>query len=200
MDLEESDVVEWAHELGTEASALDFLVTRGLTEESIRRFHLGYVRHGYFGHSISIPYYLPVSKELHGFRFRRLGGQQPKYDAPKNQRAIPWNLVDLKEDGVFICEGEFDAMILKQMGFPAVGVPGTNSWDEAWRWLLQGSRAYVIFDGDEDVEKGTGGRPWGRRLLRSIRRVVEDAEMIDLPDGEDVTSLFVKGQLEEYLP
>lgn len=57
-------------------------------------------------------------------------------------------------DEVFVCEGEFDAIVLEQQGLPAVGVPGATSWQDTWDgYFEQVKRAWLVFDRDQAGEK-----------------------------------------------
>jgi hypothetical protein len=57
-------------------------------------------------------------------------------------------------DEVFLTEGEFDALILNQHGYPAVGVPGANAWQDAWdNYLSTIKRVWLVFDRDAAGER-----------------------------------------------
>lgn len=53
-----------------------------------------------------------------------------------------------------LCEGELDAIVLTEAGFPAVGVPGAGSWQDGWDdYLTHVRRALLVFDRDQAGEK-----------------------------------------------
>lgn len=59
------------------------------------------------------------------------------------------------EDTVVIAEGEIDQLTLRQMGFPAVGIPGALSWKQAWTEHLEDvKRFYIIYDSDGAGKRG----------------------------------------------
>lgn len=73
-------------------------------------------------------------------------------------------------DDVVITEGEFDALVLEQEGFPAVGVPGANSWQEAWDdYIKPLKRVYLVFDRDAAGEKAANTLV--ERFGTKVRRV-----------------------------
>lgn len=183
-----------------EISPLEWLHQRGLKDEFIEKYHFGYVREGYFANSISIPI-LDGLAHYRTARFRRLTGE-PKYDHPKGERAHLFNISSVKHRTIYITEGEFDATILEQTGRPAVGVPGINNFREEWRWLFVGNDIRIIFDSEKpdsqafkDVRQALG------RIVRQLEPLAEKIEVIELPVGEDVSSLYVSNPngLEEIL-
>ncbi len=59
-------------------------------------------------------------------------------------------LLDSREFVVLV-EGEVKAMVLSQAGFPAVGIPGANTFSERWvRWFGKQKRVYVALDPGAD--------------------------------------------------
>jgi replicative DNA helicase len=55
---------------------------------------------------------------------------------------------------VFITEGEFDALVLSQEGFSAVGVPGANTWQDNWDdYFTEMRRVWIVFDRDAAGER-----------------------------------------------
>lgn len=82
-----------------------------------------------------------------------------------------------------IVEGESDCWTLWHAGIPAVGVPGANTWKDAWEDHLAGiPRIYVVREPD------AGGQNLIQRLLQSSLR--DSLYVIDL-DG-DVSDLWIK--------
>jgi putative DNA primase/helicase len=85
-----------------------------------------------------------------------------------------------------IVEGESDTQTLWLHGFPALGLPGANNWNEARDApLLEGvSVIYVV------VEPGTGGVEVLRWLSRS--RIASRARLIKLPrETKDPSALYL---------
>lgn len=158
-------------------------------------FQLGYVEDPEPGHAayqgkLAIPYirYHPRNgATCVAIRFRTLEpGGQPKYmsqpgDPPRlyNTRALHCGAID-----VGIAEGELDAITATICGLPTVGVPGANNWQDYWAGLFAGFRRVFVFtDGDKP----------GRSLGRIIAQQLPNSQIITLPDGEDLNSLYVAG-------
>ena len=111
--------------------ATEWLEGRGLTWDSILDHGLGYIPKGTeskFWDCIVIPYF-DARCELRGVRYRHLREDPPmKYQTPKGGGRHLWNVKAANEASVAICEGEFDAMVMIQLGVPAVALPGVNTW------------------------------------------------------------------------
>jgi len=89
-------------------------------------------------------------------------------------------------DTICITEGEFDAMILEQCGFNAVGVTGANAWKGKKHYprLFQGfSKIYIFGDGDTA----------GRQFAKDVFDTVNGGVMVRLLDGLDVNDAFLEG-------
>lgn len=90
---------------------------------------------------------------------------------------------------VFICEGEFDAMLLHQMGYAAVAIPGALNFQEHWcTWFDDARRIFIVLDADDAGRKGAAKI---QALLGRRTRVVE----FPVPYGQkstDVTEFFLR--------
>ena len=97
-------------------------------------------------------------------------------------------LADLeKGDKVYICEGEFDAMILDQQGFNAVGVLGTTNFNADDIELFKGLDVVLALDNDEAGERAT--QTIAEMFLFKGHKINSKR----LPDGiKDITDYFTK--------
>lgn len=90
---------------------------------------------------------------------------------------------------VYICEGEFDAMYLDQMGFPAVGIPGATNFQEHWgTWFEGASKVFVCLDADEAGQRGASRI---ESIIGKRARIVE----LPVPDDQkstDITEYFTR--------
>lgn len=101
---------------------------------------------------ITIPYLM--RDQAIQIRGKKMDG---KYYTPDGQKARLFNADGVIEgqDSVVLTEGEFDAMVLHQMGFAAMGLPGVNSWQESWgKHVSEAKRVYLCFDNDSAGRKG----------------------------------------------
>jgi hypothetical protein len=176
--------------------AEEYLATRGLGYPSIRadvdKFMLGFVNDPLPGHEqyrgmLAIPY-LRWSNE-HGWavvsiRFRRLGGDGPKYMTQAGDRPRLYNtLALLKQSPIAaITEGEIDAMTAQICGIPTVGVPGATSWKPYFAEPFLGYREVIILaDGDDP----------GHQFANTVASQLPNARVVPCPPGEDVNSFVI---------
>lgn len=180
--------------------ARDFLTNRGITHRTAVEFRLGYVHDPYPGHQnwegrVSLPY-LASDGTVHNLKARRVvEDDSPKYLGEANIEPSLFNVKALLSDAdtLWICEGEFDAMVLHQMGLTAVGYAGTNAWRPMFKLAIgpDWQQINVIADGD------TPGIEAAKRVAKEIH-----GQVVELPQGEDVSSLYVaRGEqwLKNYL-
>lgn len=110
----------------------------------------------------------------------------PKYLAPLGQEPYLYNVaaVDEEADTIHITEGELDAIVLATvLGQPVVGLPGANAWRPHHPWHFRGfARVLVWADGDKA----------GQDLARMLRKELSAAEIVTMPQGQDVTDVFVQ--------
>lgn len=168
--------------------AEDYLKQRGIPLEVARLARLGVVEEPEVGHEafkgrLSIPY---VSKSgVVDLRFRSLNpAVEPKYMGLTGADTRMYNVLDIEKAGdwIGVCEGELDTLTLSAcVGIPCVGVPGANSWKKHYtRLLADFERVFVFADGDQP------GREFASSLAREL-----PVTIVNMPDGEDVNSVFV---------
>lgn len=175
----------------TDSPVMDYLESRGITEETARDFNLGYVATPAPGHDdryrgmMSIPY-LTVGGTV-GFKFRHVDGKEPKYLAPSGQKVHLFNVgaVLRSVQRILIVEGELDAIAAEQAGFPAVAVGGTQSWKPYFARCFDGIGKVIICTDNDD--KADGSNP-GQELARKLSDVLPQAIRVSLPVGHDVNS------------
>lgn len=101
----------------------------------------------FFNGQITIPYM--VDSNVVSIRGKNIGG---KYLTPPGNKAYPYNVDTIKDAPleVVVCEGEFDALIVEQMGHTAIGVPGAGTWQDSWTpYLDDTQRVFLCFDPDD---------------------------------------------------
>ena len=173
-----------------------YLESRGITKEAALAVSLGVVTEPEPGHEqylgrLSIPYITKTG--VVDLRFRSLNpAVEPKYMGLTGAETKMYNVIDVEKAGDFIavCEGEIDTVTLsKLVGIPAVGVPGANAWKRHYtRLLADFERVFIFADGD------TSGRDFANSLARELPVTV-----LQLPDGEDVNSIFVSHGKDYFL-
>jgi DNA primase len=181
-----------------------YLTERGISRETAAQFRLGMiggdlVRPGdeYQAGSIVIPYldrnggaltYRTRCIQDHDHRALRHG----KYKSRKADPPRLFNVAGVHKasDVLEVTEGEFDAMILTQLGLHAIAVPGAEHWQPHHSRVVAGfNRVRMWADADEA----------GMDLLRKITRTVRNAQGIYLPPKQDVSSLYLSGGVDAVL-
>lgn len=175
--------------------ATSYLSARGIDPLVAEKWRLGVVASPEPGHEhaagrLSIPYTNRLG--VIGLKFRCLIGHDckaekcPKYLQPLGQEDYLFNVLDVDEEGdtLHVTEGELDAIVLKAvLGEPVCGVAGATKWREHYPWHYKGwSRVLVWPDGDK------AGDDLGSRF----RKEVPAAEIVPMPQGHDITSLYVE--------
>ena len=185
------------------AQAADYLLGRGITGAAAQAARLGVVSEPLPGHEnyagrLAIPY-IAANGTITDIRFRcaqdhdckELGHakylSQPGH-SPRLYNTVIW---DTAENLIGIAEGELDALILThRVGIPAVGISGVQAWKAYYKKVFEDFEEVLVFgDGDD------AGRDWRNLVCNDL----ENASPVHLPDGHDVTSLFMADGAEGVL-
>lgn len=193
MDALEEAVAAYQNDLTVEA--IQWLIDRGISEEAADTFRLGVVGEPRPGHSryqgwFAIPYLDKDGAPL-SIRFRCLSQhdhrefQHGKYMSMYEEPTRIFNVRAIHEAGdtLHMTEGEFDAMILCQLGLPAIACPGAHSFTGHWRRMLAGfSRIWVWVDPDDA----------GSDMANKVTSRLSRARVIQ-PEIGDVTDTYLDG-------
>jgi DNA primase len=169
-----------------------YLNLRGISDLVINNSYIGWD-----GYQIIIPIFDQDSNLLFN-KYRRdpenNDGPKYSYDTGSKVAIYGIELLPFCHD-VIICEGEFDALVLRSHGFNAVtSTGGSLSFQEEWIPLFEGKEVYVCFDNDDA----------GRNGAIKICNLMRDAKVITLParvgDHGDITDYFTKcnGTVEQF--
>ena len=188
-------------------AALAYLHARGLSLDTLRRYRLGYVqgrellphlrqqglsvaaarcvellRHNreFLHRRIVIPAFQKgqpvwlIGRALHG------NPNAPKYlGLPGAKPLLGWDEAR-HETEVYVVEGPFDWLTLRQWGLPALALVGTHASPEALQLLTRFERVYLALDNDDAGRAATE-----KLLMRHGRRAVP----VYLHDVKDVADL-----------
>lgn len=180
--------------------ASTYLAGRGITEETARRFRLGYVDDPAddFRECVCIPY-LRRSVGVASQRFRRTNDSvRPKY---LGRTGVASGLFHVEaffgdNDFIVITEGEFDAIILDQLGIPATGVPGATSWKPHYRRLFEDFERVYVFRDNDDGKDINAAKDFADEIVRELDVPVVVQKM----PHEDVNATFLHPDFgPEYL-
>lgn len=190
---------------GNVDKALDYLLSRGLTDEVARMFSLGYVVEGEFAGRLSIPYSTPggvlqikyrCTDASHHEGFKHTNKDCPKYLYESGTGTHLFNAQVLihTADTVVVTEGEMDAICVQAYtGIPAVAYPGVDTWQKHphYRLCFEGvSEVIVVADGDKP------GKESAKRVADSIGM---SARVVEMPAGEDSNSYIASQGAGAYL-
>jgi AAA domain-containing protein/Toprim domain-containing protein len=178
---------------------------RGWTYDAIVRLGLGFD-----GKRVVIPVYAQSGEFVGVTRYQpnpeRRSDREPKMIADSGgtrELFPPPEFIDDDEplDRVLaLVEGEPDALRLWSLGIPAVGVPGVQSWKDAWasRFSGQGWKIVVCFDCDD------AGRMSATKVATALANNGVDVRVLDLAperdDSYDVSDFFARASVESENP
>lgn len=175
--------------------AADWLTGRGIDLEHASYEGLGVVRnppavHQLYEGRLSIPYITKYGVVSMAFRCLESHSCKDeghgKYLKMAKQEATLYGVRSFVDavDWIGVTEGELDSLILRQIGIPAVAVPGSTNWQAHWANVFEDlSRIYVFADAD------TAGEGMYKKLRDMLSLPVIK---VRLPKGEDVNSTFLK--------
>lgn len=128
------DFDKWAKDLWTldvdnRSRSLGYLIkVRGISQNTIERFNLGYAEFNHRGYII-----IPTGPD--SFNARNIDNKDVdhRYYKPKGKPFEIFNIKALEtaQEPVFITEGEFDALSLLDIGFEAIGLGGLANLNKA---------------------------------------------------------------------
>ena len=169
--------------------AEEYLLSRHLSVEEAKVFHLGVVEDPLPGHEayvgrLAIPYITPSG--VVDIRFRGMHNEDPKYMGLVGAKTTMFNTQACFVADKYICvtEGEFDCimMTVKTM-HPTIGIPGANNWKPHYAKILDDfDTVIVLADGD------AAGLEFGKKISRELGNV----NIVSMPEGEDVNSVMIK--------
>jgi twinkle protein len=123
--------------------AVEYLKSRGLTEETIKKFRIGF-KNG----AVMFPYF--KNGELLQVKYRSVS--EKKFWKEKNCETSLYNHDNCTGEALAIAEGEIDCMTLDQYGIPATSIPsGVNdlTWIEnEWDYINKFKKIYLFMDSD----------------------------------------------------
>lgn len=180
----------------------DYLQGRGITIESINRWHIGWD-----GKRVTFPLLNRFNKVI-GFTKRIFledpTGKQPKYRNSKSSPAFQKrkflygeNEIDRSQDYVFITEGPVDVILPKQYGVKNVVAPLGTAFTEDHAKLIKSWNLtpVIMTDGDE------AGINAAHKIANLFQEMSVSCLIVPLSDGNDLadTTLREKENISEYI-
>ena len=169
--------------------AYRYLQSRGITDEMIERFKIGYTVSGDFAYRIIVPSY-NAENTLNYFVARSFVPKKMKYknpSVPKDEIIFGENNIDWEKD-IYVCEGVFDSFFLDN---PIVML-GKKMCELMFTTIYNKANGNIIICLDEDA--------WtdALKLYHTLNggRLYNKIKIIKPPKGMDVADL--RGQIDEY--
>jgi DNA primase len=169
--------------------AYNYLKNRGITDEIIEKYKIGYTVKGEFSYRIIVPSY-DGADELNYFVARSWVPKRMKYKnpaVPKDEIIFNENLIDWNKD-VYLVEGAFDSFFLDN----SIVMLGKKLSKVAFEAIYNKAQGNIIICTDGDA--------WtdGLRLYHELNggRLYNKIKIVKLPKDKDVCDL--KGQIDEY--
>lgn len=205
---------EWHEALKNSPEALEYLHGRGITDDSINRFFLGYCaawKHSKAGEKAKPSKRIIIPRTKGTYTARRIDKPENDFEAAyiKQLQGTQKDLFNLKAlegaETVIICEGELDAISLYQAG--ASSVVGLGSISNTGTMLEEAKKhpeaVYIIaLDNDKDKEDGSNpGKKAQGKLAEDMKAaglaVINEPSNLFYGDAKDANEALIKNP--EYL-
>ena len=169
--------------------AMNYLTSRGITNEIIERFGIGYTVKGDFAFRIVVPSYNKEG-ELNYFVARAWANKKMKYKnpaVPKDEIIFNESLINWEKD-VYLVEGAFDSFFLEN----SIVMLGKVMSKLLFETLYNNAKGNIIIVLDGDAWDN------GLKLYHELNggTLYNRIKIVKLPLDKDVCDL--KGQIEEY--
>jgi DNA primase len=169
--------------------AMNYLTSRGITNEIIERFGIGYTVKGDFAFRIVVPSYNKEG-ELNYFVARAWANKKMKYKnptVPKDEIIFNESLINWEKD-VYLVEGAFDSFFLEN----SIVMLGKVMSKLLFETLYNNAKGNIIICIDGDAWQN------GLKLYHELNggTLYNRIKIVKLPLDKDVCDL--KGQIEEY--
>jgi DNA primase len=169
--------------------AYKYLQSRGITDEMIEKYKIGYTVSGDFSYRIIVPSY-NTEGTLNYFVARAWIPKKMKYknpSVPKDEIIFNEGLIDWEKD-VYLCEGAFDSFFLDN----SIVMLGKKMSKLLFETLYNKTNGNIIICCDGDAFQD------GLRVYHELNggRLYNKIKIVKLPVDKDVCDL--KGQINEY--
>lgn len=169
--------------------AYRYLISRGVTDEMIEKYNIGYTVNGDFAYRIIVPSY-NTDGQLNYFVARSWVPKKMKYknpSVPKDEIIFNEGRIDWDKD-IFLCEGAFDSFFLDN----SIVMLGKKMSKLLFETLYAKANGNIIICCDGDAFED------GIRVYAELNggRLYNKIKIVKLPVDKDVCDL--RGQIDEY--
>lgn len=174
----------------TEEKLIAFANERGLSVEILKKHQLGMNDKGEY----TIPFYDEKGR-LRNIQEREFGpGANVK--SIQDGQVVLFGVEDLIGDGedIFIVEGAWSALALKDHGYKAVGTCGAGTLLDEQIELFKSKEVFIIPDNDE------AGITGAERIKEKLENVARHIYIIEIPvqEKQDIRDFFKNGGSEDH--
>lgn len=191
--------IEEAHQaLLADQEVMDFLLSRrGISRKVIEHFKLGLK-----GNRIWIPQQLDgVYYQVKRWDAMRRCGEEAKFMTYKSGYGkgidLLWPQESLKQDHVWLCEGEGDVMSALSLGLPSVTLGSVTSNIEDVLDQLIGKPVFIIFDNDDAGRKGSEVAAEMLSRAGVYTKIIDVRKLGCVIDKEDMTDAIMKYKMSQ---
>jgi len=167
----------------TDEKLAEFAQERGLSIEILKRYRLGINDAGEF----TLPV-VDVHGDIRNIIRKKAGGSTI---SSKDGDGVLFGVDDLLSDAkeIFIVEGPWSAMALKERGYKAVGTCGAGVLKDEQTSLFKDKNVFTFPDNDDP------GRSGAQKIARKLKDIAKDIFIVDLPvpEKKDVRDYFKAG-------
>ena len=172
---ESNNIDVWSAALWKNEEVLAYLRNRGLNDESIRSFRLGWT-----GDRVSIPIWNAEKRIVNAKLYKVGGDSSNKMLWAERGTPSPLFIHETTDIAILMLEGEWDAILARQYGFNAnTGTAGANTWKVEWSDEIRGRVVYILYDRDKP------GREGALKAAASLHKVGCEVYIAAWPDGPD---------------
>ena len=169
--------------------AYRYLISRGVTDEMIEKYNIGYTVNGDFAYRIIVPSY-NTDGQLNYFVARSWVPKKMKYknpSIPKDEIIFNEGRIDWDKD-IFLCEGAFDSFFLDN----SIVMLGKKMSKLLFETLYAKANGNIIICCDGDAFED------GIRVYAELNggRLYNKIKIVKLPVDKDICDL--RGQIDEY--
>ena len=169
--------------------AYNYLISRGITDDMIHRYNMGYTVKGDFAYRVIIPSY-DANNQLNYFLGRSCVKRKIKYKnatAPKEEIIFNEHLIDWSQD-IYLTEGVFDSIFLPN----PIPLLGKHLSSKLFNLLYDKAEKDIIICLDGDAYKDA------LKLYNELNggKLYDRIKMVKLPYDKDVCEL--RGEIDKY--
>lgn len=201
LENEKQDFMKFYEEANENIHKTDYAHKRGLSDNLIKRFKIGYVedwRHPSSSENVSRSprLIIPITKSSYFARDTRMDIPefQKKYEKMKVGGSNIFNANALKKQSnqpIFVVEGEIDALSIMEVGGIAIGLGGTSNTDLLLKGLEKNNyKKPLLISMDND----SAGKKCQEKLIQSLKKKGISYSIVKLTRGEckDANEMLIK--------